>query len=85
MRDARTGALFRTLRELDGFAVVLAFSPDGSRLLGADQGGALKIWDIATGREIAATDVTGFFPRRPVQRGRETPGRRGLLRSVGDR
>ena len=61
VRDARTGALFRTLRELDGFQVVLAFSPDGSRLLGADQGGALKIWDIATGREIAATALNGLL------------------------
>jgi WD40 repeat protein len=61
VRDARTGALFRTLRELDGFQVVLAFGPDGSRLLGVDQSGALKIWDIATGREIAATALTGIL------------------------
>jgi WD40 repeat protein len=61
VRDARTGALFRTLRELDGPVVVLAFSPDGTRLLGADQGGALKIWDIATGRQIAATALNGVL------------------------
>jgi WD40 repeat protein len=61
VRDARTGALFRTLRELDGFQVVLAFSPDGARLLGADQGGAIKIWDIATGREMAATALNGVL------------------------
>ena len=39
----------------------LVFSPDGSRLLGADEYGALKIWDIATGREIAATKLTGVL------------------------
>ena len=38
---------------------VLAFSPDGSRLLGADEYGTLKIWDFAIGREITATKLTG--------------------------
>jgi WD40 repeat protein len=59
VRDARTGALFRTLREFDGSVSVLVFSPDGSRLLAAAWDEALKIWDIATGREIAATKLTG--------------------------
>jgi WD40 repeat protein len=61
VRDARTGAVFRTLRELDGFHVVLAFSPDSRRLLGVDDRGALKIWDIAAGREAAATTLTGVL------------------------
>ena len=39
----------------------LVFSPDGSRLLGADEYGTLKIWDFATGREIAATKLTGVL------------------------
>ena len=59
VREARTGALFRTLRELEGSYLHLAFSPDGSRLMGADWDGALKIWDIAAGREVAATTLTG--------------------------
>ena len=59
VRDAQTGALFRTLGNSTASVQVLAFSPDGSRLLGADDHGALKIWDIATGREIAATTLTG--------------------------
>jgi WD40 repeat protein len=61
VRDAQTGAVFRTLRGFDGSVGVLVFSPDGSRLLGADHGGALKIWDTATGREIAATALTGVL------------------------
>jgi len=61
VRDAQTGALFRTHRGLDGHVEALVFSPDGSRLLGADEYGALKIWDNATGREIAATTLTGVL------------------------
>jgi WD40 repeat protein len=61
VRDAQTGALFRTVSGLDGVLGALLFSPDGSRLLGADEYGTLKIWDIATGREIAATRLTGVL------------------------
>ena len=59
VRDAGTGRLFRTIRDHDGSALALAFSPDGSRLLGAGNDRAIKIWDIASGREIAATAWTG--------------------------
>ena len=59
VRNAQTGALFRTVRGLDGVLGALVFSPDGSRLLGADEYGTLKIWDVATGREIVATKLTG--------------------------
>ena len=61
VRDAQTGALFRTHNGLEGKVPVLAFSPDGSRLLGADEHGALKIWDISTGREIVATAFPGVL------------------------
>ncbi len=61
VRDAETGALFRTVRGLDGLLGALVFSPDGSRLLGADEHGTLKIWDFATGREIAAAKLTGVL------------------------
>jgi WD40 repeat protein len=63
LRDARTGALSRTIGRLDAEPAVLAFSPDGARLLGADEGGVLKIWDITTGREVAATTLTGVLIR----------------------
>jgi WD40 repeat protein len=61
VRDARTGGLFRAIRDLDGYPVVLKFSPDGSRLLGAGKDREIKIWDIASGREIAATACTGVM------------------------
>ena len=39
----------------------MAFSPDGSRLLGANSEGAVVIWEFATGRQIAATSLTGLM------------------------
>ena len=32
----------------------LAFSPDGSRLASGDRGGGIRVWDVATGTELAA-------------------------------
>jgi WD40 repeat protein len=61
VRDATTGSPFRTMGRLEGMAVNLVFSPDGTRLLGADESGELKIWDVATGREIAATHLAGVL------------------------
>ncbi len=61
VRDAQNGAPFRTMGKLEGSAGILAFGPDGSRLLGADEYGALKIWEVATGREIAATRLSGVL------------------------
>ena len=59
-----------TIRDLDGYPVVLAFSPDGRALLGADRVGAGKIWDIAAGpSEGRGDDVDRRRgPCRPVQR-----------------
>jgi eukaryotic-like serine/threonine-protein kinase len=61
VRDVRTGALSRTLQGLVDNPRALVFSPDGSRLLGADDSGVLKIWDSATGREIAATTLGRLY------------------------
>ena len=52
----------RTLRELDG-QVVLAVQSGRLAPARGRRVGSLKIWDIATGREIAATALTGV----PVQ------------------
>jgi WD40 repeat protein/serine/threonine protein kinase len=61
VRDARTGNELRTVTGLDEGVHALAFSPDGSRLLGADTGGLLKTWDVATGRAVAATRLDGTY------------------------
>jgi eukaryotic-like serine/threonine-protein kinase len=59
--DARTGALSSTFQGFAENPRALIFSPDGSRLLGADDLGVLKIWDAATGREIAATTLSRLY------------------------
>jgi WD40 repeat protein len=37
------------------------FSPHGTRLLGADQSGNLKLWDFTTGREIVTKTIEGLY------------------------
>jgi WD40 repeat protein/serine/threonine protein kinase len=59
VRDVRTGAESRTIQGLGDDPQALSFNPEGSRLIGANESGVLKIWDFATGREIAATTLPG--------------------------
>jgi WD40 repeat protein len=61
LRDARTGAGSRTIRGTDDEALALAFSPDGARLLGAGMSGNLKLWEFASGREVAATTLARMY------------------------
>jgi WD40 repeat protein len=61
VRDARTGALIRTIRGFADQAQALAFIPEGSRLLGIDVSGNLTFWDFTTGREVAATTLAGLY------------------------
>jgi WD40 repeat protein/serine/threonine protein kinase len=61
VRGIQTGAEFRAFHGLDDSVQYLVFTPDGSRLLGADVGGVLKIWEVATGREVAATKFRGIY------------------------
>ncbi len=35
----------------------LAFTPDGTRLVGADRAGRLRVWDLASGHELAAMET----------------------------
>jgi WD40 repeat protein/serine/threonine protein kinase len=60
VRDAVTGAESQVLQGFND-PYYLIFSPDGSRLLGVDNGSRLKIWDRATGRETAATRLSDVY------------------------
>jgi WD40 repeat protein len=61
VRNPQTGALLRSFKGLDEHVRKLVFSPNDSRLLGSDQGGVLKIWDVTTGDEIAATKLSASY------------------------
>jgi WD40 repeat protein len=67
VRDVRTGAVSRIIHGLGEGPWALSFNPEGSRLLGANESGALKIWDCTTGREIAATTLPGGFYVNTIQ------------------
>ena len=62
--DVRAGALTRTIQGLSDDVQALTFNPDGTRLLSVDVSGNLKLWDFATGREVAGTTLTGLSVRR---------------------
>jgi eukaryotic-like serine/threonine-protein kinase len=61
VRDVRAGVEARTIPWQGDDPQDLMFSPDGSRLLGADLSGNLKLWDFATGREIVAKTIEGLY------------------------
>ena len=46
-------ALIRTLADHTGSVYTTDYSPDGTRILSASHDGTLKIWDAATGAEVA--------------------------------
>jgi len=75
------GVESRTIQGLGDDVQVLMCSPDGSRLLGADDSGALKIWDPATGREIAATTLAGCLYTNTIRYRRDG----ALVAGVGHR
>jgi len=51
LHDAQTGAILSELQGHEEVPNCLAFSADGSMLASADTGGAVKLWDQASGRE----------------------------------
>jgi WD40 repeat protein/serine/threonine protein kinase len=59
VQDVRTGAVSPIIQGLGDEPQALSYNPEGSRLLGANQSGVVRIWDPATGREIAATTLPG--------------------------
>ena len=64
VRDVRAGVETRTIHGLSDDVRALLFNPGGTRLLSVDVSGNLKLWDFATGLEVAATTLTGISVRR---------------------
>src|SRR5262249_8701365 len=58
--DAATGAVVRILTGHKGRAFRGGFSPDGKRYgCGSDHGGGVRIWDVASGKEIKSVESKG--------------------------
>src|SRR5262245_694363 len=63
----------RVLKGRAGKLRAVAYSPDGSRLAAAGDAGVTKLWDVATGRELAAirqpdADASSPMDKRRVNR-----------------
>jgi RNA polymerase sigma factor (sigma-70 family) len=70
LRDAGSGSILRELKGHSGMVLSLSFSPDGKALASASPSGehsnlvpketlrSLRIWDVATGRELPRIDGT---------------------------
>jgi WD40 repeat protein len=53
-RELKTGRALKTINlSFDRYASSLKFSPDGRRVAGAMSNYVVKVWDVATGKEIA--------------------------------
>ena len=50
--DAQTGRERATLKGHTGFVASVAFSPDSQRLVSASADQTIKVWDIATGKQL---------------------------------
>jgi WD40 repeat protein len=60
--ERRHGAKGRWQWQQSGFerTVRLAFTPDGARLVSADQTGLVRVWDVAGGHELVAMRARGW-------------------------
>jgi WD40 repeat protein len=60
VRDARTGALRRTFRDLGSDVASLAFSPDGQTLAAGRYGSSVRLWNAETGADITVLEHQVF-------------------------
>ena len=63
--DIATGRKVQTLDGLEGLAIAAAFAPSGDRLVVGETGGAVEVFELATGSPVAE-------PLRGVQRNSST-------------
>ncbi|WP_145279392.1 serine/threonine-protein kinase [Tautonia plasticadhaerens] len=52
LSDARTGRLLQSLTGHSGQVYSVTFGPDGNRLVSVGEDQTLRVWDVATGREV---------------------------------
>ena len=59
VQDARTGGerIVLAPTSVGGFATAVAWSPDGSQVVAGFDDGALRVWDVASGEELATFAV----------------------------
>ena len=60
--DPTSGKLVRLLAGFDGPVEVATFTADGRTLATADMAGGLRLWDVASGKELPAPQWHGLGP-----------------------
>ena len=84
--DAATGKLRHELRgheprtphHFPSMLYAVAFSADDRHLATADKVGHVVVWDVATGKEVAAIESPGMYTWDPVQRRHSIGGARSV-------
>lgn len=66
--DPRTGERLRVLEGHRGIIETLAFSPDGIRLASGSWDGTVRIWDVASGRQMQLLPLDALSPLRRGER-----------------